>query len=132
VAIPHRKIRSALTGVLALYWVILFVATHLARLPAAVESAASDKWYHFGGYAVLTLLLSARIVLSRSLTWKSAIATLCAIGLYGVVDEISQIPVGRDAEIADWCADIAGAAVGLCAIAVLLAVMARRSARPKA
>jgi VanZ family protein len=36
-----------------------------------------------------------------------------AIVAFAIVDELTQLLVGRTAEVADWMADAAGAAVGL-------------------
>lgn len=34
------------------------------------------------------------------------------IGLYGALDELLQIPVGRSCEFGDWVADVLGASLG--------------------
>jgi VanZ family protein len=132
VAISPQKMRRALAALLAIYWFSLFLATHLSRVPAAVEAYGSDKWYHFGGYAGLSFLLVARTAFVRSLSTRVIVGVVAIVALYAGVDEISQIPVGRDADIADWYADVAGAAVGLFAFGILYAVTGRLSARPKA
>jgi VanZ family protein len=110
---------------LAVYWVMLFAATHLTHVPAAVEAYGSDKWYHFGGYAGLSFLLAARLAVTRSLSTRLIVCVAAIVALYAAFDEVSQIPVGRDADIADWYADVAGAAVGLFAFGIL-DVLARR------
>src|SRR5690242_2567380 len=89
--------RFALVGYLA----ILFIGTHLPPdsplLPR--EIAYLDKVYHFTAYAILAGLLAS--------TWQLAAGVLSsrhlcfiwvAIAVLGALDEITQIPVGRDCE----------------------------------
>jgi VanZ family protein len=132
VANPLQKTRRALSVLLCVYWVTLFAATHLTHVPAVVEAHGSDKMWHFLGYAGLAILLAARTVSVRSLSTTAIVCILGVAALYGAVDEVSQIPVGRDAEIADWYADLAGAAVGVLVTGIVCAVTGRLSARPNA
>ena len=105
----HLTRRSTLLWTItAIYWLALFVATHLppARVP---RLGVSDKISHFAGYAVLAalLLLSLRakeISLRASAWWAVAI---CLI--YAAIDEYLQIFVGRHSSFDDWFADAAGA-----------------------
>ena len=46
--------------------------------------------------------------------------TLSILLLYGVFDELTQIPVGRSCEVADFYADVAGAAVAVVLMALLV------------
>ena len=46
---------------------------------------------------------------------------------YGVFDELTQIPVGRDAEVLDWLADVSGSAAAAAVVAAINYVHARRS-----
>ena len=131
-AISPQNMRRALSVLLCAYWVTLFTATHLTHVPAVVEAHGSDKAWHFVGYAGLTILLAARTVSVRSLSTNVVVCILGIVALYGAIDEVSQIPVGRDAEIADWYADLAGAAVGMFLIGIICAVTGRLSAGPKA
>ncbi|HEV7281363.1 MAG TPA: VanZ family protein [Pirellulaceae bacterium] len=107
----RRIVRGALV-LFALYWATLFVLTHV---PISVQSPARhfDKFVHFFAYAGLG---AGMIVVLPSAWRRSVFGLLFAIGaacLYGVVDEIIQgfVP-GRTADLLDWCADAAGAAVG--------------------
>jgi VanZ family protein len=121
----------ALTVLLCVYWVTLFAATHLTHVPAAVEAPGSDKTWHFVGYAGLTILLAARATIARSLSPGLIVFVAAIVILYGGVDEITQIPVGRDADIADWFADVAGAAVGLMAFGLFYAIIGGIATRKK-
>jgi VanZ family protein len=120
-----------MTLLLSVYWVMLFLATHLTHVPAAVEAPGSDKTWHFFGYAGLAILVAARTVSVRSLSTKVIVCIFGVVALYGVLDEVSQIPVRRDADFADWYADVSGAAVGVLVIGIVCAVTGRLSARPK-
>ncbi|HVT28985.1 MAG TPA: VanZ family protein [Lacipirellulaceae bacterium] len=105
------------------YFALLIVGTHLAPtsrfLPHSFEHF--DKVCHFTGYAILagltatTCQLAAGNLALRHLCW-----TWLAVALVGAIDEITQIPVGRDCDFWDWTADVTGAALGL-----LLFVLAR-------
>ena len=55
----------------------------------------------------------------KSSNWP--LISIIAIALYGAADELLQIPVGRQAEFADWIADMAGAATGIATTALLTA-----------
>ena len=52
-------------------------------------------------------------VTAGPLGWRQLCAVWALIVLYGAVDEVTQIPVGRNANLSDWLADAAGATVGL-------------------
>jgi VanZ family protein len=110
--------RMALTIVLAGYWLALFVGTHIPRIPTALEMPGGDKWQHFAAYAGLAFLLGAWRSFRKPLTWRLALGVAAIVIGYGLVDELTQIPVGRDAEFNDWLADSVGTAIGLCLLAV--------------
>src|SRR5688572_7894608 len=99
---------------LAVYWIALFVGTHIPidRVPSAVGSA--DKLAHLGAFAVLAFIfattwqLSAGHLMSRHLVWSWIV-----IAIYGGFEEITQPIVGRVASVVDLLADVTGAALGL-------------------
>jgi VanZ family protein len=47
---------------------------------------------------------------------------------YGILDELTQIPVGRHADVRDWFADVTGAIIGI-VLAAGLHVTLRRWGR---
>lgn len=98
----------ALTVLIAL---ALCIATLSPGMPA-VGPQGSDKWQHFGGFALLVLPLSY----ARP-GWGLPI--LIGAAAFGGLIELVQPSVGRDAEWADLAADIAGAATGILAMRVL-------------
>ena len=65
-----------------------------------------DKLYHAGNFGVLGALLYLA-------TGRAGLAVLLA-SLYGVSDEVHQAYVpGRSADLFDWAADTAGAAIAV-------------------
>jgi VanZ family protein len=108
-----RKTRWALTIIVAGYWLALLVGTHMPRVPKALQMPGSDKWQHTTAYAGLAFLLIARRSVGRPLTWKRALGVAGIVILFGALDELTQIPVGRDAEFNDWLADSFGTLVGV-------------------
>lgn len=99
---------------LAAYWLVLFIATHLPAGTRYLPRQNVDKVDHFFGYALLALLivttwqLVAGYLTTRHLCWAWV-----AIVFYGAIDEITQIPVGRECSLWDWLADAVGAVLGL-------------------
>lgn len=118
-----RRVLWVLTG---LYWAVLFTLTHLPpnRLP---HGPSNDKLEHFAAYMVLSFMLGVTL-------WQAfparrrmiPLAVFAAAALYGVFDEFTQIPVGRDAELLDWCADVAGAGVAAIVLFALQHWLSRR------
>lgn len=102
----------------AVYWCLLFLATHLPSLPQAVVDAPqhADKVVHLVGYAGLAFLTA--MVVCRRHRWSPRLTLTLLAGLmtYGVIDELMQMPIpGRHASVADWIFDSIGAAIGLAA-----------------
>ena len=111
--------RRAAAGIGAVAWAALLFG--LSSLPAGSTPASpfsfpgDDKVVHAALYAVLGGLL--RLALGRT---GPAIAIAAA---YGASDEVHQAFVpGRDADVFDWFADVAGAVLG--------AALAARTWRP--
>jgi VanZ like protein len=113
-----KTIPKVLTIVVAAYWLALFVGTHIPRIPTALQMPGADKWQHTAAYAGLAFLLAARSAFGRPVTWKWALAVAGGVILFGAFDELTQIPVGRNAEFYDWIADGLGTAIGIGLFAV--------------
>ena len=96
---------------LVIYWVLIFVGTHmpLDELPVEMEPGV-DKIIHFLLYFPLAFLLAAQRQIQTRAQWVSALGILLA---YAAFDEISQIPVNRSAEFLDWVLDSIGSVAGL-------------------
>ena len=109
--------RMAVRLVLIAYWCLMFVGTHVPKVPDALEQV-SDKTLHFLAYCGLSVLLVIDAAARRRVTGRLLIgfAALCAV--YGIADELLQIPVGRSADVRDWLADMRGVATGMAVIVV--------------
>jgi VanZ family protein len=115
----------------------MFIGTHL---PAQVtnEIVYHDKLIHFWAYLTLSFLAVS--------SWDLSIGGLRPIhflviwmagAVYGAIDELTQIPVGRSCDAWDWMFDVAGVLAGLTLfrilrpliyrLALLVAVPARAS-----
>lgn len=106
------------------YWLALFVGTHLprVRLPD-MPGANDDKILHVIAFAGLSFLLSWAI--PTKLTDRFRNVRLAAMGaiLYGAIDEVTQIPVGRTADWKDLIADAIGAVLGVIAYSILREIL---------
>jgi VanZ family protein len=87
----------------------------------------ADKVVHFGiyfGLAGLVALVLAWRSTDRSLRtglsagWYATIAAFVAV--FAALDELTQPWTGRDRDVNDWLADMAGMAVGLIVFAALM------------
>jgi VanZ family protein len=108
---PQRSI-SWKALLLTIFWLSVFIATHLPKVPRAIGKV-SDKTLHFAAFAILGYLLTW-VLFSRHREFvRLATLVLAIIAIYGAVDELLQIPVGRRCDFWDWVADMIGAAVGL-------------------
>ena len=110
---------------LVIYWVALFTGTHIP--PVGVPRIDNiDKLLHFSAFAGLAFLLAWAIPTQAGKPrWNVLIASLAAIG-YAAIDEFSQIPVGRTADMWDWLADCAGVTLGLVAYLAMRTMLVRR------
>ena len=109
---PRRSARIVLICTI-LYWCILFAATHVPgpRLPPI---PVTDKTAHTISYALLaTGLFLSLHRRGRRAPSQIAVIVLGTLLLYGAIDELSQIPVHRSCEMADWNADAAGAGMAV-------------------
>ncbi len=121
-----RLIARLLRPTLFAYWIALIVALHW---PISKEQAprvfAYDKLIHgaiYGGLAVLVAWNFERSPsrLGRASRWLAFLVGILAVALQGAIDEVTQPLSGRSADIADWGADLAGAAICLAIWAILI------------
>ncbi|MCK4913343.1 MAG: VanZ family protein [Planctomycetes bacterium] len=98
---------------LALYWPCLFILTHVP-IPKCMLSNldTSDKTLHFLAYFILAFLTWLAIGATGKISWrkKNIWWVFLAIIVYAVLDEWLQGLVGRNCDLMDFLADIAGAA----------------------
>jgi VanZ family protein len=99
-------------GALALYWLLMFVATHIPDVDRFAPSGLPsnfDKYVHFSMYlgwaAIWCWILTAR----GHRPSRTAMLLLLAGGAaYGAVDEITQALTRRTPDVRDWMTDLAG------------------------
>lgn len=114
----------------ATYAAILLWATHAPNIkPPSVgrDLVPVDKFWHFVAYALLALL----VVLTNASLGRRRMPVLMVGAVLFVLagfDEVTQPFTQRDAEWADWYADVAGIACGICFAAVVFPVATRRKA----
>lgn len=114
--ISQNRIRPA--AILArfgtlLVFVAMFVGTHV---PGEIshEISQHDKMLHFWAYMTLAFAAATTWDLSAGkLQGYQYVLLWLACAVYGIADELLQIPVGRSCDAMDWVFDIAGAATGL-------------------
>ena len=115
----HRRV------LLAVIWISLVILTHIP-VPQTVQGlGVSDKLIHLVGYFPLGLLLPACRVRGCETWWRC----LIVIGIYGLLDEVFQMPVGRTASVFDWVADVLGILLGLAAWRILTKRLSNRISR---
>src|SRR5687768_18531586 len=109
-----KRIAARARTLAIVYFLVLFVGTHIPLEQAEALPAVSDKWIHYSAYAVLTVLVLAGWELTIGvLQPKHYFAVWLAGVLYGAFDEVSQTPVGRHCDMNDWMADVLGVVCGL-------------------
>ncbi len=100
---------------LVFYWPAFFILAHIP-VPLLVRRAGvSDKGLHFLAYLILVFLLWFAISGDKKVNWRRAgvwWVFFVATG-YGVVDELLQGCVGRNCDVRDMVANLAGILAGL-------------------
>ena len=99
------------TLLLAIYWVAIFIGTHL---PSAVMPRMewSDKFYHFAGFTGLGFLMAWAFP-SRHQHWQAVFVVVVGF-VYTFFDEFTQSFVpGRVCDVYDMAADAIGVLIGL-------------------
>ena len=106
---------------LALYWLVLFVLTHIPMPDLVHQAGVSDKTLHFLAYLVLMFLLWGAIKPYQKVNWRRAAVwwLLFVVVGYGGVDEWLQGYVGRTTDLKDFLADLGGSATSLVLLSVL-------------
>ena len=107
--------------VLLIYWPVLFVLTHIPVPQIARQSGMSDKTMHVLAYMALVFLCWHAVSPFKRINWKKAKVWVVLVFMvwYGAVDEYLQGRIGRNADIRDFFADLAGTIFGLVILTVL-------------
>ncbi len=98
---------------LLLYWLALAVGTHWPQLDLGIDVNGGvwqlNKMVHAGAFAGLCLLLIAARPLGRRAGDAGNALAACAIAAaYSLLDESTQVYVGRNASVADAVANLIG------------------------
>ena len=103
---------------------IVLVLTHIPQefMPSQLQKSGLDKLQHIVAYGAITFLFILAIKNSPSL--NLALFVFFAILAIGIVDEVTQPIVGRQASLADLAANVIGIAAGL-----LLSVVGKRRSK---
>jgi len=107
---------------LAIYWPLLFLATHMPRVEIdkrGLDGIPPDKLIHFGIFALLTVLIVLARPAGRSATAaRNVLVGVAVAAVYALVDELTQTFVGRVIDPWDLVANyLAVAAVGVAMLA---------------
>ena len=117
----ETRLRWVAVAVVAVYWVAMFLGTHMNIPGPELPHAPGDKTMHFVAYAGLAFLWLVAAATFGRVTWAMYLVVMIGAALYGAVDEVSQGLVGRDSDFADWRFDMMGAAIGSIAFAAVYA-----------
>lgn len=107
---------------LPLYWLTIFIGTHLPP-KRLLQIRANDKLLHFTAFFGLCFLLCWAISTNKEKRFKNVIIALAICVIYAIFDELSQIPIGRSAEVLDFLADVSGALTGAVVYSLLRAAL---------
>jgi VanZ family protein len=126
---PSSRLVVLLLVATAVYWLGMFVGTHLPvtpdpeRIPNRLD--IPQHLFAFAGLAFLLCLAgAARGVPSRLIPPT----VLAVIAIYGMLDEFTQTFVRhRQADVIDWCADMLGAGLGIAAFSLVQLARTHRS-----
>jgi len=108
----RQKVMSAL---LAVYWITVFILAHRPIPRWVAEAQVSDKSIHFIAYLILVFLLWFSVRPVAKVNWRKAAVwwIILVMAVYAAADEITQGYVGRQCDVLDFLADMAGTFSGL-------------------
>lgn len=120
----NRTFRSIVGWSLVLFWVGVFIGTHVPDPNMGDLPKNSDKLMHFAAYAALSFLLGVWWAARRRMTPREYAVVFVVTASYGILDELLQaIPVlNRSCDPADALADWCGSLIGLSALYVFVRV----------
>lgn len=102
-------------GCLAVYWPLVFIATHMPVPKIVGSMGMTDKNLHYLAYLMLITFLWQTVSPYKKVNWKEPkIWIILAIIIwYGAFDEWLQGFVNRSPDVHDFKADFAGAMTGI-------------------
>jgi VanZ family protein len=104
---PRRRWLTLWPITLAIYWLAMFIGTHVPRVPPIHGVEPSDKVLHFLAYLGLVVLMAAAWATQLVLNWRHFGVLFIIAAVYGAIDELLQIPVGRSIGMPTWPARFA-------------------------
>ncbi len=112
---PLQKRHKYVIAGLAVYWPLIFIATHAPVQDIGRQTGMSDKTMHVLAYLGLVFLAWLAVSPYDKVNWRKAKVwvILAVIVWYGVMDEWLQSYVGREARVDDFLADMIGTLMGL-------------------
>lgn len=115
-------LKNVATPAAAVYWLALYVGTHIPNPDMLIGTHVSDKVLHFSAYFGLYTVLAVRIRILGD-TWpttRQTIIVAAMLCLYSAFDEITQgIPIiNRHPDVLDAVADCAGVAAAIFIIGI--------------
>ena len=110
---------------LFVYWVLLFIGTHMPANRLLASMHQSDKVLHFGAFAGLSFLMAWAIPTNMHKLYRNTLLAAFVTVAYAGLDELLQIPVGRTADWKDFYADCIGIGIGLLAYTLARAFIFR-------
>jgi len=105
---------------LVLYWLSFFILAHIP-VPGLIRKAGvSDKCLHFLAYLILVFLFWFAINPDKKVIWRKFAVwwIFFVVTGYGAVDELLQGCMGRNCDVMDVVANIAGTFTGLILLSV--------------
>ena len=110
-----------------IYLIAQLIGTHIPHPESLLPSHTNDKLLHFGLYFGLVCLAATRYSINKEVTCRIIFGIWGAAALLGALDEVTQTirGINRHADVADWIADICGAACGLLVWHIVRRAMAR-------
>jgi VanZ family protein len=111
---PSRRLLPLWAGALVIYWLAMFIGTHIPLSVPTVGGKPVDKYLHFAAYFGLTVLLIGVFRCLRvRLRWKHFFLALALLVVYAALDEWLQKFVNRSCDAEDFVADSAGVLTAL-------------------
>lgn len=115
-------LKRVATPAAAIYWLALYVGTHIPNPDMLIGAHVSDKILHFSAYFGLYMVLAVRIRIVHEAwpTMRQTIILAAMTSLYAAFDEITQgIPIiNRYPDIMDAVADCGGIAAAIFVVGI--------------
>lgn len=116
-------LKMVATPAVAVYWLALYVGTHIPNPDMLIGPHVSDKVLHFSAYFGLYLVLAVRIRIVHEAwpTMRQTVILAAMTSLYSAFDEITQgiSIINRHPDIMDAVADCAGVVTAIFVVGIV-------------